>query len=113
MLHGMANEELSEDCKQRLRDLDQGIAQVIACLAVNDIERTAYLSRQLLPLLDQPSSPDERCKKALRAIDQASSVLSFAAQLVRSASGGPPLMGELEQWRERIQTILFLGKEPE
>lgn len=112
----MANEELSDDCKQRLRDLDRGLAQVIECLTENDLPRSALLSRQLLALMDQSSEPDEPCKRALRSIDQTSFVLLLTARLDQT-SGIPDgvirLVDEFSGSRQQIQAILLLGSEPE
>jgi hypothetical protein len=111
MLQGMGNSELSEDCKQRLRDLEHGIAQVIQCLAERDYDQSALLSGQLVPLLDQGSGPDEPCKEVLRGIEQTSSVLA----LVSRSNRGPAfegeivrLMDELDGARRRIEAILLV-----
>jgi len=115
MLQGMGNGELSKDCKQRLRELEHGIAQVIQCLAERDYDQSANLSRQLVPLLDQGSGPDEPCKKVLRGIEQASSVLALVSRLDRApAFEGEveQLMNELDGSRRRIQAILLVDGEP-
>ncbi|MGA3132673.1 MAG: hypothetical protein ABSD59_17855 [Terracidiphilus sp.] len=110
----MGNSELSEDCKQRLRDLEHGIAQVIQCLTEKDYDQSTLLSGQLVPLIDQGSGPDEPCKEVLRGIEQTSTSLAlifrsnrvpaFEEEVVR-------LIDELEGSRRRIEAILLVDSE--
>lgn len=116
MLQGMGNYELSEDCKQRLRNLESGVAQVIQCLAERDYSQSRLLSGQLVPLLDQGSGPDEPCKEVLRSIDQTSSVLAFISSMdvvVDFHRHVVRLMSELDESRRQIQTILLVDREAE
>lgn len=108
----MAPDELSEDCKQRLRDLDRGLSQVIEYLDEFDFAAAARLSGELVPLLDRTSgasAPDEPCKKALRGLDTASSALQRIMRLDQSPESRervPRLLEVLGQARQRIEGIL-------
>ena len=105
----MPNEELSEDCKRRLRDLDGSVAQLIRTLRENDMQNSAALSRGLLPRFDQTASADEPCRQVLRGIDQASSVLSLLSKLDRAPLSSPEVARHtetLEGIRGHIQQIL-------
>jgi len=103
----MAPDELSEDCKQRLRDLDGGMAQVIEYLNEYDLERAAQLSREILPSFDHASAPDEPCKRALRGIDQTALVrIARLDATLGSEEDVERLVRNLGQVRQRIQAIL-------
>jgi len=105
----MPPDELSEDCKQRLRDLDRGLSQVMVYLVAFDFETSARLSGELVPLLDRATAPDEPCKKALRGLDPASTMLQQITRLdqsPKSRESVPRLLEALGQARNRIEGIL-------
>ena len=108
----MPETELSDECKQKLRDLDRGLALVIQRLQDFDYAESAAISdRTMLPLMNEIAHSDEPCREFLRTIDQSAGALSFIARLELGNrelenGGSERLIGELMRVRVQIHRYL-------
>ena len=106
----MAQADLSEDCKQRLRDLDRGLTSLIASMRSKDIlQSVKFASADVIPHFLAAQVADEPCREVLRSLDGSAALTSLT--WLQSYSGfsfgeGLQAVTRLEILQDRIRAAL-------
>ena len=101
----MADDELSPECKQRLRDLDHELEAASWAVTGANSERLA-LTVQIAQKFYAIEAVDDACRQVLRSIDQSAGA-SLVARLQASSFGDFDALGILEHIARVREAIDF------
>jgi hypothetical protein len=111
MLSGMADGELSEECKEKLRAIDQGLANVAEFVFGAGPMVPPALAYRLIDSFNVIQRTDDPCAQVLRQIDQSAGAMSLVSRLQEASSSFPrfapeDLLAHISRVREEIQFLL-------
>ena len=81
MLSGMAQGELSEECKQKLRNIDYGLANATELLLGGASLLPPALAYNLIDSFYAIQTVDDPCAQVHRQIDQSAGAMSLVSRL--------------------------------